>query len=93
MMTDCVDTEIYCGERRPREFDVVAFGTVIVKRALAFGDDGPDGDAVAIGAAVLNPIGVEAPPPEQLQRPTSASVERTRLCMDVLLTEWGSTPS
>jgi hypothetical protein len=89
MMTDCVALEIYFGEKlRPRAFDVVAFGTVMVNRALALGVVGTlgvDGDVVAIGAAVLNASGEDAPPPEQLHSAIIAAQERMRLCMDVLL--------
>jgi hypothetical protein len=90
IMTDCVELEIYFGEKlRLRAFEVVAFGTVIVKRALAFGDVGAvgvdgDDDAATIGAAVRSASG-EEPPPEQLHSAIIAAQERMRLCMDVLL--------
>jgi hypothetical protein len=79
MTTDCVALEIYFGVRL-LAFFALAFGTVIVKRALAFGAAGDAGDDEAIGAADRNAIGDgELPPPEQLASPNAPTVARMRL--------------
>ena len=79
MIADCVALEMYFGDRLLALFTVGAFGTVIVKRALAFGVVGDADVAVGFGADVLNAIGKDVlPPPEQLARPSVAIAARRR---------------